>query len=51
MTPIAPIQQPPIEDLRNALQVAELWRFDDRAPIEARQSFLSICRLLRGALP
>jgi len=48
MTPITPISQPPIESLRNALQIAECYR-DTLAP-GGVEPFLDIARLIRDAL-
>lgn len=59
VTDIRPIQQPPAEDLRNALQIAEAWgllpsgdvemRLDTVSP-EAHDAFRSVARLIRAAL-
>lgn len=52
MTPITPIQQPALEDLKNALQIAQLWM--DGAPEKYWErtavAFGDIARLLKNVL-
>jgi len=50
-TPVTPLRQPPAEDLRNALQIAEAW-LSVNLPHdpEARAAFASVARLIRAAL-
>ena len=47
---MTPIQQPPIEDLRNALQVASLWLELPPGDSEHGKAFADVARLLRHAL-
>ena len=52
MTNVTPLQQPPVEDLRNALTIAELWKDEVlRLPAgEHSQALYDIARLIRHAL-
>ena len=53
MTNVTPIQQPPIEDIRNALQIAQLWieaNPAQRAATFAPTALGDIARLLKHAL-
>jgi len=51
MPNVTPLIQPPVEDLRNALQIAQLW--NDYGPYPnsgGKRPFGDIARLLRHAL-
>ena|SRR6266550_1628840 len=50
MTNVTPIQQPPIEDLRNCLQIAQDWSRCELSAPDTAQVFASIARLIRHAL-
>ena len=50
MTDVTPLVQPPIEDLRNALMIAEAWGSPDLSDAETQVAFESVARLLRHAL-
>lgn len=50
MTPVVPIQQPPIEDLRNALQIAQACGDDPLVYEGVTNIFKDIARLIRHAI-
>ena len=47
--PIRP-EQPPIEDLRNCLMIAEAWESPELSDSETQVAFGSVARLVRHAL-
>ena len=52
MTDVTPIQQPPIEDIRNATMIAESWALlnEDRGERIPAETLRDVARLLRHAL-
>lgn len=50
MPNVTPIQQPPVEDLRNGLMICEAWESPELSDSETAVAFASVARLIRHAI-